>query len=404
MFQLSTSFREIQPERTIVLAQQFAATLGVTRVTNITRLDCIGIPVFVSIRPDAAKGSLCVNAGKGLFEQEAKVGALMEAIEYAIAEHSSKWIPILRGTPRDVLDGDRREEAILDFCPFLNTKIDINLPLSLVEAEDLLSQTLTLVPAKLVFLPFLGNEEQDRLFPANSNGLAAGNTIEEATVHAILEIIERDVISFQLFQDTSSLLKFDSLPETASFAVKAIKDAGLSLYIRTVPNVFNVAHFSATIIDLANLSPLYINGGYGCHIDPSVALTRAICEAAQSRLSFIHGARDDLLITAMRFADWDSQTIESYVAERMQELGDTKRVIEFDEIASLSFNSITSKSLLSLLLDMLLASGIESICRIVLTKKTDPVQVVRVIIPKMENFDQNSNRLGVRLKNYVESL
>ena len=36
-----------------------------------------------------------------------------------------------------------------------------------------------------------------------------------------------------------------------------------------------------------------ITMGWGAHVDPEVALTRALTEAAQSRLTKIHGARDD---------------------------------------------------------------------------------------------------------------
>ena len=34
--------------------------------------------------------------------------------------------------------------------------------------------------------------------------------------------------------------------------------------------------------------------GYGAHLDEGVALSRAVCEAVQSRLTMISGSRDDL--------------------------------------------------------------------------------------------------------------
>ena len=37
-----------------------------------------------------------------------------------------------------------------------------------------------------------------------------------------------------------------------------------------------------------------MNGGFGAHVDPEVALVRALTEAAQARLAKIHGARDDV--------------------------------------------------------------------------------------------------------------
>ena len=70
---------------TVNHARSLARGLGISRVTDITRLDCVGVPVFASIRPDAQPGSLCVNAGKGITVGEARAGAYMEAIEYAFA-------------------------------------------------------------------------------------------------------------------------------------------------------------------------------------------------------------------------------------------------------------------------------------------------------------------------------
>ncbi|HSE22879.1 MAG TPA: hypothetical protein VLB68_14525, partial [Pyrinomonadaceae bacterium] len=73
---------------TLSRARAVSRQLGISRVTDITRLDCIGVPVFASIRPEAHPGSLCVNAGKGITVAEARVGAYMEAVEYAFAEYN----------------------------------------------------------------------------------------------------------------------------------------------------------------------------------------------------------------------------------------------------------------------------------------------------------------------------
>ena len=84
------------PEVTLARARERARALGVTRVTDITRLDRVGIPVYASIRPAAAVGSLCVNAGKGLLPIEAEVGAYMEAIEFALAEPGASRVKVLQ--------------------------------------------------------------------------------------------------------------------------------------------------------------------------------------------------------------------------------------------------------------------------------------------------------------------
>lgn len=53
--------------------------VGITRVANITGLDCVGIAVATCIRPNAKH--LSVAQGKGLSQQLAEISAIMEALE-----------------------------------------------------------------------------------------------------------------------------------------------------------------------------------------------------------------------------------------------------------------------------------------------------------------------------------
>ena len=58
---------------------------GITRVSQITRLDIVGIPVYSAARP-AAKTLSC-NSGKSLQRRLARAGAIAEAIEYFTFEN-----------------------------------------------------------------------------------------------------------------------------------------------------------------------------------------------------------------------------------------------------------------------------------------------------------------------------
>jgi ribosomal protein S12 methylthiotransferase accessory factor len=80
-----------------------------------------------------------VNAGKGITVAEARVGAYMEAIEYAYAEYNRASLKIVRAPAREIYEGKRRPEAILDFCPVMNAEIDLEEPLPCVEAKDVSS-------------------------------------------------------------------------------------------------------------------------------------------------------------------------------------------------------------------------------------------------------------------------
>jgi ribosomal protein S12 methylthiotransferase accessory factor YcaO len=44
----------------------------------------------------------------------------------------------------------------------------------------------------------------------------------------------------------------------------------------------------------SSFRPMGLARGAGCHLDPTLALSRALCEAAQTRLTRIAGTRDDI--------------------------------------------------------------------------------------------------------------
>src|SRR5688500_2421769 len=77
--------RLIDPAETVARVRPFMPAMGITRVANITGLDCIGVPVVMVCRPNAR--SLAVSQGKGLNLAAAKASALMEEIESYHAEH-----------------------------------------------------------------------------------------------------------------------------------------------------------------------------------------------------------------------------------------------------------------------------------------------------------------------------
>ena len=151
---MSSSFRAEPLRVTLAHAKLLARQLGISRVTDITRLDWVGVPVFASIRPDAQPGSLCVNAGKGMRVNEARAGAYMEAIEYAFAESKRASLEVFQVAARDVYLGPTNPQSILAFCPRMNAEIDLDEPIACVKAKDIGTRKTFLVPAELAFLPF----------------------------------------------------------------------------------------------------------------------------------------------------------------------------------------------------------------------------------------------------------
>jgi ribosomal protein S12 methylthiotransferase accessory factor len=70
-----------------------------------------------------------------------------------------------------------------------------------------------------------------------------------------------------------------------------LRSAGVVFAIDWVPNRFQVPCFAAWIWS-ADLPVTFL--GFGAHSAPEVALSRAVTEAAQSRLTAIAGTREDL--------------------------------------------------------------------------------------------------------------
>jgi ribosomal protein S12 methylthiotransferase accessory factor len=385
-FKNSTSLRIRPIAETLALAEQIGRRLGISRVTDITRLDRVGIPVYVSVRPQALNGSLCVNAGKGFTADEARVGAWMEAIEYAMAEPERAGVPRIQATARDVLDGRTRPDAILDFCPLAGRGIRLEAPLECVAAEDICDRSLALVPAERVFIPG-GVPPEQRYFGSSTCGLASGNSLLEATVHGLAEVIEHDICSFQLVRNRSYSVRLDSLPEIPSCLVELLRAAGLKVEVFYAVNGFGLPYFECVIADPDGDRDRFYNGGYGCHPIREIAVTRALTEAAQSRLSFIHGGRDDL-------TDW-----ESYFAERAGTVRQARQCPEcrFEDIPTLDAGSADLQNCFDALIAALNGAGIRTVLRVALTRPDEPLQVVKILVPGLEEFDSFTPRVGKRL-------
>ena len=399
----SSSVREVPIALTLERAKKFARRLGITRVTDVTRLDRVGVPVFCSIRPDAQPGSLCVNAGKGLTEEEARIGAYMEAIEFAMAEFGASSLTPMLSTPRALPGAAASPHAVLDFCPLQGRIVPLNGPMQCVEAEDILSGDRTLVPAELVYLPYPNSLPGMRCFGESSNGLASGNSLLEASIHGIAEVIERDINSFQILRNTMALVNESTYSSSIAEVAAVVNDASLKLYVRTCANEFGLPFFKAVISDLLEENPIYVSAGYGCHVDRNIAITRAVCEALQSRLSFIHGGRDDLDRRYAEFEGWSQSDIRAYTNILLARASDATSTVAFDEIPSPGSGVTETQKVFRLLVEALAGAGFDRIYRVAYTRTSEPLQVVRIIIPGLEHFDRSAKRVGPRLRDYARS-
>lgn len=276
------------PEATLAMANRAAAAVGVTRVADVTRLDTIGIPTFQAVRPLST--TLAVSQGKGVTAELARLSAMLESIEIW---HAEQPLPVeVTAPPRAVADRLGYDVAALP--PSAPSLLHAGLPLDWVAARSLAGGEPTLVPVEVVGLSLAGRSGwHPPAFFSSTNGLASGNTRVEAVLHGLYEVIERDATTISVTGgDRGVRVDPASLGSAVTDALCAlIARAGVALEVRLLPSRAGLPCFLAWLACADYPAAMY---GFGCHLSPEIALTRAVTEAAQTRLSYIAGARDDL--------------------------------------------------------------------------------------------------------------
>lgn len=277
------------PEETWDIIRPLFDRFGVTRIADVTGLDVFGIPVVMAVRP--MSWTLSVSQGKGQNLLLAKVSGAMECIELWHAERAHPPVSHSGATARELGVPYRLSEVGAIKSPL----VDGDTPLDWVTSRSLRTGAEVPVPRDVVcFRDPRVHQWTPGWIRANSNGLASGNSIEEATLHAMYEVVERDSLSRPTLEEYVAAPTIDPATitdETCRSMVDKITAADGRISMHMLPSAFGVPTFRCVVWSWD--FPL-ICSGFGAHLDPAVALSRAITEAAQGRLATIAGSRDDL--------------------------------------------------------------------------------------------------------------
>jgi len=374
--------RAVPPEETLRAAEAKLPAAGITRVADITDLDRIGIPVFSSIRPMADRGAISVYNGKGATPTEARVSAMMEGLERYSAEVRDRNLAVasfshLEGAldPRDlILPEDADPDALIPW----------------ISGWDMIKEEEILVPANAVFHPL--PSDYRRLFRTNTTGLASGNALEEAIFHGLAEIIERDAWALvEAARHTGPLIQ-DIEDDLAQGLMDKFAAAEVDVYLRDITSDIGVATCAAAADDIRLRDPTLLTTGMGTHTSAKVAVLRALTEVAQSRLTQIHGAREDATLADFR---------KRIGYERTKKLNSHW----FDGSEKRSFASVPSFESDDFLLDIrhmlakLEEAGLDRAVVVDLTRPEIGIPVVRVIVPGLEMSAVDPERVGKRCRN-----
>jgi ribosomal protein S12 methylthiotransferase accessory factor len=390
---------------------------GITRVADVTGLDVLGIPNCIAIRP--SRDAYCNSAysGKGLHLADARVGAQMEALEMACGHDDRVEMEVatwheLRGRGVAAIHPD-------SLIPYADAPHDLaNTALEWVTGWDIGTGMSVRVPADAVFFRRDGRRTYWKI---SSNGLASGNVLAEAIAHGLAEVIERDAETMlrlateyapypRLMQavagpqrvaappgalappHTFPFVRIATLPEPLRGMAERMGSEGRRVALRCITSDVNVPTLLCAMLEkIGDERRQYLHYGAGAHLDPLIAARRAITEAAQSRVTAIQGAREDLGAGAIAPSDPPAEWF-----------GDEPRGIAFDELPATRHPDVRDD--IAEMLRRLAAAGLEQAVAVDLSNPAVGFPVVKVIVPGLElafhNLDPARIPLGWRARRY----
>ena len=382
---LGGTVRAASVDDTLAKARSVLQAVGITRVANVTGLDHVGVPTWVAVRP--LSRSLTVSQGKGLTDALAQASAVMECIEVHHAEHF---------TPR----GHRkalRTAAITDgyVNPILlpvrpHARIVAGVSTEWVEGEEIFTRGSRWLPRDCINLDFTTRRRDPRIFVGSSNGLASGNTPAEAVLHGLCEVIERDQESFWYVRKQfvagaeCGRLHLDSVSDGhCQWLLRKCRDAGLQVAAWYLTQDIAVPCFMCMVFD-SHGHTFYPQraSGFGCHPYRHIALSRAITEALQSRLTCIAGGRDDMYWSQYRDAlRVDNVPGKAWIEDLDAEAG----IARFDDIPQAPVCAAIG-DLLDWVKTALARAGFAEIIVVDLSRKEIGIPVAHVTVPGLEGL------------------
>lgn len=384
--------RVISPQQTIENNENKLKIAEVTRIADITDLDRIGMPVFTAIRPTAEDGAISIYGGKGITKNHAKASAMMEAFERYSAEKQDTDSTTVATIEEISQKGNYIHPKSLNLPKDFKKEQLNSIKIEWSLCNDLISENQYYIPSNAIFHPYHSENNINSLFKSNTNGLASGNILEESLLHGIFEVIERDAWSiFELTHKNYSQINLNSIKnKLINDIINKFTSNGINIKLMDFTADIKVPTIAASADDTVTKDAGLLTLGMGTHLDPEVAVLRALSEVAQSRATQINGAREDTVrADFIREAGYERmKRINKYYFKQENE------TIDFADIENKSTTSITKD--IEIVKNELISNDIKKILYVNLTRPELDINVVRVVIPEMELFALDPSRAGYR--------
>ncbi len=186
---------------------------------------------------------------------------------------------------------------------------------------SLTNQAFRLLPTAYCYFDYPGPASQ--VCPADSNGNAAGNTLEEAILQGFMELVERDAVALWWYSRVQRPAVDLAAFEDPYFhaLTERYSALGRDLWVLDVTSDLGIPAFAA-VSRRINSSAEEILLGFGAHFDARIAVTRALTEVNQLLASLSYLTEGGGRRLASDFPDlawwWKTATLENqpYLAPR----------------------------------------------------------------------------------------
>lgn len=377
----SGTHRSCAPAETLSRLEPLLSSFGITRVANLSGLDRLGLPVVAVFRPNAR--SSAVFHGKGTDIISAKVSGLMEAIETWHAENVG--LPLMFGSVEELADLLMLANvAGLPGRPSATT-FSSHTPLLWVEGKDVSTGGPAWVPLEVVHANFtLDAPPASGCFAMTTNGLASGNTVPEAISHGLCELIERDATA--LWRASPAFRQDEMRLDLSSVTDPLCRDVldrfsrhALDVAVWDITTDVGVTAYQCLLKDGSG-EAAHTGSGAGCHPSRGLALLRALTEAAQVRMTYIVGSREDI-----GPGDYTAATLRSRHGSTAVLIGRAAGTRRFEQGSDVTLD--TGEAEVAWIVDGLQRAGLQQVIVVDLSQPRFGIPVVRVVVPCLEGSD-----------------
>lgn len=239
------------------------------------------------------------NGGKGKTPAQAKTGALCEAIErYCMTYQGDE--PRIRASLQSLAVNGIHPNLCMNFSDRQYhereetnrqcSKLFALVPIPFDSQEEmewspvysLTEQRFKYMPTAFCYTQYPAEDESKLFSYPDSNGCAAGNTIEEAILQGFLELVERDSVAIWWYNRVRRPgVDLDSFEDPYfSHLTNYYESIGRRLYVLDISADLGIPAFAA-VSYRPEEQRQNIMFGFGAHVDAKIAIERALVELNQ---------------------------------------------------------------------------------------------------------------------------